>query len=266
MKDFKGRGFKLHYVEQGDGAPVVFLHGIVMDHTMYAAQFEELPDTYRCIALDSRGHGRSDTPDGPWSMRDCVDDVSAFIEGVDAAPCHLVGMSWGGMTAIPLALQRPDLVRSLVCIDTSAGAERPDWAELERWYMTEVEKRGLHDEELVASSVPIYFGARYQTEHPEGIAAYIDRVRSMKSEAAVEGLRAVIERDSVLDRLTEIRVPTLVIHGTDDASIPMAEAEAIANGIPGAELVQIPGAGHTTPIEAPDAVNDALTKFLARAS
>jgi 3-oxoadipate enol-lactonase len=263
VADFKGRGFKMHYVQQGDGPAVVFLHGLVFDHTMYEAQFEDLPESYRCMALDLRGHGHSECPDGPWSMQDCVDDVVAFIEGVDAAPCHLVGMSWGGMITVQIGVQRPDLLRSMVLIDTSAGAERPDWAEVERAYVTMLQEQGMSDE-VIASSVPIMFGERYAGEHADGIAVYYDRLRTMNVDGAIEALGAIIGRDSVLDRLGNVRLPALVIHGEQDAAIPMSEAEAIVSGIPGAELVRIPDAGHSTPVEAPDAVNVALAEFFAR--
>jgi pimeloyl-ACP methyl ester carboxylesterase len=128
--------------------------------------------------------------------------------------------------------------------------------------MEPIAANGMTDE-LVAASIPILFGEAYQADE-QAMSVYADRVKSMKREAIVEGLRAVIERDSVLDRLAQIRVPTLVIHGEQDAAIPMPEAEAIANGIPGAELVRIPDAGHSTPLETPDAVNAALAGFFGR--
>jgi pimeloyl-ACP methyl ester carboxylesterase len=264
VPEFKGRGFKIHYVEQGDGPPIVFVHGIVFDHTMYEAQFEDLPDRYRCIALDLRGHGHSEAPRGPWTMQDCVDDVIAFIEGVDATPCHLVGLSWGGMIGVRIAVQRPELLRSVVLLDTSAGAERPDLAELERGFISMIQAQGMSDD-VIGSSVPVMFGQRYVNEHEDGITVYYDRLRTMDPNAVVDALGAIIERDSVLDRLGEIKMPVLVIHGEQDAAIPIAEAEAIAAGIAGAELVRVPDAGHMTPLEAPDAVNVALAEFLARA-
>jgi 3-oxoadipate enol-lactonase len=263
MPDFKGRDFKIHYVEQGEGPAVVFAHGYDMDHTMFAPQFEDLPDRYRCIAWDMRGHGRSDCPDGPWSMQDLVDDMVAFIDGVDAGPCHLVGMSVGGMIAPRVALQRPELVRSLVLIDTSADAEDPERAALYTGFQDTIAAEGITDE-LVEVGIPILFGERYRTSEPKAIEFHVDRVRSMKREASVEGLRSFIGRDSVLDRLQEIRVPVLVVHGEEDIAQPMEEAEKIVERIPGAELVRIPGAGHTTPLEAPDVVNEALSSFLAR--
>jgi pimeloyl-ACP methyl ester carboxylesterase len=264
VPDFKGRGFKIHYVEQGAGAPVVFAHGYDMDHTMFAAQFEDLPDHHRCIAWDMRGHGRSDCPPGPWALQDLVDDMTAFLEGVDAVPCHLVGMSVGGMIAVRVAVQCPELVRSLILIDTSADAEDPERAVLYTGFQDAIAAEGITDE-LLQAGLPILFGERYRSTQEEAMEFHVDRIKSMKIEAAVEGLRSFIGRDSVLDRLGEIKVPVLVIHGEEDVAQPMAEAEKVVERIPGAELVRIPGAGHTTPLEAPDAVNDALSSFLARA-
>src|SRR5436309_15816077 len=126
MADFRGKRLKTHYVEQGEGDAVLFVHGFVMDHTMYEAQFEELPDRYRCIAIDLRGHGHTECPDGPWSMQDSVDDVVELIDGLGIAACHLAGMSWGGMIAVRIAVQRPELLRSVILIDTSADEETPD--------------------------------------------------------------------------------------------------------------------------------------------
>lgn len=263
MAHFDGRGFRIHYVEQGQGPPVVFAHGFVMDHTMYAPQFEELPDDHRCIAWDMRGHGESDCPPAPWTMQDSVVDLIRFIEEVGAAPCHLVGMSWGGMQAVRLALQREDLVRSLVLIDTSADAEDPETAEQYRAFQTIIAEQGLTDE-LVEATLPIFYAEKYLSNEPDGVAVHIRRAKDMPADALVEGLRALLERNSVIDRLGEIRVPALVIHGEEDAAIPMAQAEAMARGIPDAELVRVPEAGHTTPLEAPEAVSRALREFFDR--
>jgi pimeloyl-ACP methyl ester carboxylesterase len=262
--DVKANGLKLHYVEEGEGEPVVFLHGLTMDHTMYAAQFEELPDQFRCIALDQRGHGRSDCPPGPWSMQDCVNDAIAFIEAVDAAPSHLVGMSWGGMVALGVALQRPELARSMALIDTSADTDPKELADLERWYLDAIAEQGITDE-LIESSLPLLYGERYRSENAAGIEAHYDRLRSMKPEGIVEALRAITERESLIDRLSQITIPVLVVHGEADAAQPISEAEKIASRVAGAKLVRIPDAGHTTPIEAPDQVNAALNDFLGRA-
>jgi pimeloyl-ACP methyl ester carboxylesterase len=264
MADFGGRGFKIHYVEQGAGPSVVFAHGIVMDHTMYLPQFEDLPDAYRCIAWDMRGHGNSECPPGPWSIQDIVVDLVGFIEATNAAPCHLVGMSTGGMAALRLAIQREDLLRSLVLIDTNAEAESPESAELYRGFQAAIAADDGVSEELARNTVPLLYGQAYIEREPDAIEIHVDRVCDMPGTAVIEGLRALIGRPSLTDRLADIRVPTLVIHGEEDAAIPVDGAVRMAGAIPGAELERIAGAGHTTPLEAPDAVNRALTQFFAR--
>jgi pimeloyl-ACP methyl ester carboxylesterase len=252
----------LHFVQQGEGPNIVFAHGFVMDHTMFAAQFEELPKTHRCVAYDMRGHGHSDCPDGPWTMQDLVDDLIEFGEG-EAPHAHLVGMSIGGMTAVRAALQRPDLFRSLTLIDADAGPCDPNWVGPYKEFQATIERDGITDE-LVRSTVPLFYGQAFIDAEPDAIVFHVERVKEMPRVALVEGLRVLIERESVTDKLPGLTLPTLVIHGELDLSIPPGVGEETAKAIPGAEFVLIPGAGHTTPMEAPDAVNDALAAFYRR--
>ena len=264
MATFSGRGFKIHYVEEGKGPAVVFAHGFCMDHTMYAPQFEDLPETYRCVAWDLRGHGRSECPPGPWTMYDLVTDLIAFIEGTEVRPCHLVGMSIGGMIAVRLAILRPDLVRSLVLIDTSADAEPDDVAVVYRGFQEQIVSNDGIPDELAEGTLPIFYGPSFIEANPDAMKFHVEREKQMPTTALVQGLEALLGRDSVVDRLGEIRVPTLVIHGTADQAIPMERGEELADGIPGAELIRVPDAGHTTPLETPDVVNEALAGFFAR--
>jgi 3-oxoadipate enol-lactonase len=260
--DFKHkRGHKIHYVEQGEGPNIVFAHGYVMDHTMYAAQFEELPSTHRCVALDLRGHGHSDCPEGEWKIGDLVSDVIDFIESV-ASPCHLVGMSLGGFIAVRVALERPDLLTSLVMIDSSADGLDPSWVEPYAGFAQTIEADGV-TEELARQTLPLFYANAFIEQNPDVMDYHVDRVTHMKKHAQREGLRVIAERGSVLDRLGEIRLPTLAIHGAEDASIPVADAQELVDGVRGAKLLTIPGAGHTTPIEAPDVVNEALASFFS---
>jgi pimeloyl-ACP methyl ester carboxylesterase len=263
MPTFDGRGFNIHYVEEGRGPSVVFAHGFLFDHTMFAAQFEELPEKYRCLALDMRGHGRSECPDGPWSMQDLVVDLVSFIEGTNSAPCHLVGFSLGGMIAVRVALQREDLVRSLVVIDSTADAEDPAVAEVYDGYRAQIEREDGIGDELAQVAIALYFSRQYIDAAPEAIQIQVDREKNAPTVGAAESLRLLVNRDSIVDRLSEIPVPTLAIHGELDATIPIARAEEFVAGVPGADLARVPGAGHSTPIEAPDVVNEALAGFFA---
>ncbi len=262
MPHFDGRGFKIHYVEEGHGPSVVFAHGFLFDHTMFAAQFEELPDKYRCLAWDMRGHGRSECPDGPWSMQDLVVDLISFIDGTNAAPCHLIGFSIGGMAAVRVALQREDLVRSLVLIDSSADAEDPGAAEAFTGYQARADREDGINEEFAREVMPFFFALPFIEANPDVMDIQVDRETKTPRTTVVEGLRALIHRDSVIDRLPHLRMPALAIHGEDDLAAPIAHGEDFANGVAEAELVRIPNAGHTTPMETPDVVNEALSGFL----
>lgn len=264
MATFSERGFKIHYVEEGKGPAVVFAHGFCMDHTMYAAQFEDLPDAYRCLAWDMRGHGRSDCPPGPWTMQDLVVDLIAFIEHTNAAPCHLVGMSWGGMLALRVAMQREDLVRSIVLVDTTADVYADDQIPVYRGFQEQIVSNDGIPDELAEGTLAIFYGPRFMEQNPEALKIHVNRQKDMQATALVQGLEVLIDRDRLVDRLGEIRVPTLVIHGELDQAIPIAEAEQLADGIPGAELLRVPDAGHTTPLETPDVVNEALAGFFSR--
>jgi pimeloyl-ACP methyl ester carboxylesterase len=127
-----------------------------------------------------------------------------------------------------------------------------------------IESQGVSDE-LITGGIPYVFGERYRTEHAEGVEAYTDRFLSTNPNGLIETLRATEERESLIGRLGEIHVPVLVIQGEDDASVAMSEAEKIVAGVGTGKLVRIPGAGHHTPLEAPDEVNAALTDFLGLA-
>lgn len=264
MAHFDGRRFKIHYVEEGKGPCVVFVHELGTDHTMYAPQFEDLPDAYRCIAFDMRGHGRSETPPAPWSMQDVVVDLIAFIEGTGAAPCHLVGTSWGGNVALRAAIQREDLVRSLVLIATSPDAEDPEWLQLYRGYESAIATNEGLSPDIARRSIPALYGEAFVQRMPEAVEIHIDRVTNMSVTALVESLRIVNDRDSVAHRLSEVHVPTLVIHGELDSAVGIGHAENLADGVASGELVRVPDSGHFPSIEAADVVNEALAGFFSR--
>lgn len=262
MGEYRGRGFRMHYVEEGDGPSILFAHGFVMDHTMFAPQFEDLPDSHRCIGWDMRGHGFSASPHGSWDLQDLVDDLVAFVEHVRAAPCHLVGHSIGGMLALRVALQRPELVRSLALVSTSADVEEPEKAALYRGFLDTVGANGV-DDELVRATLPLFYADRFLAESPDGVWVHSKRAKEMPREAIIETLRALLGRDSIVGRLGDMEVPALVVHGEQDRAIDVRHARVLHEGITGAQLVVVPDCGHTPPLESPDAVNRALTDFLA---
>ena len=124
MPQIKVNDVELFYEEKGSGAEVMlFSHGYLMDHTMYDGQIEAFQDQFRCIAYDHRGHGRSEVITSSYGLDALVDDAIALIETLGIGPVHFVGMSTGGFVGLRIALRRPELLRSLILIDTSADEE-----------------------------------------------------------------------------------------------------------------------------------------------
>lgn len=124
VPDIEVNGVRLHYVDQGSGPEaVVFSHSYLVDWSHFKPQIDALSGRYRCIAFDHRGHGASERPKAGYDMENIYEDALAFIEAMDCAPVHFVGLSTGGFIGLRLGFRRPDLLRTLTLMDTSAEAE-----------------------------------------------------------------------------------------------------------------------------------------------
>jgi len=247
---------RIFYEIEGEGPTVCLLHPVGLDSGCWGAQVAPLAPRFRVLRVDLRGHGRSDTPSPPYSLSDFGADIHTLLRQLRVAPAHVVGLSLGGMVAQVLALEHPEDVRSLVLADTNstlgpearrAMAERGEAARrggmasildstLSRWFTP-----GFMESEIVAET-----RKRLLADNVEGWAA---------------AWRAISELDTE-PRLGEIRVPTLVIIGENDLSVPVSRARAMADRIPGAAFHVVPGAPHMAPLERPDLFNPPLLAFL----
>jgi pimeloyl-ACP methyl ester carboxylesterase len=257
-------GAQIHWEEHGSGPQaVVFAHGLLFSGRMFDAQVEALEGRYRCITFDFRGQGDSEVTASGYDMDTLTGDAAALIEALGLAPCHFVGLSMGGFVGMRLAIRRPELLRSLILLDTSADPEPEENAPryrllnfIARWF-------GLR---LVAGRVMrILFGRSFLGDPARREQRELWRRRLIANHRigisrAVDG---VIDRAGVYDQLDRIAVPTLVVVGDEDAATIPEKAERIHRRIPGSKLVMIPGAGHSSTIEEPEAVNRALEEFLA---
>ncbi len=253
------------YVEDsgGSGEPVVFSHGLLFDTRMFDSQVSALRDDYRCIAYDHRGQGRSAVPgDRSIAIDTLTDDAIALIDALDVAPCHFVGLSMGGFVGMRVALRRPELLRSLVLIDTSARAQDPN--EVPRYNLLKNVARLFGTRVVAWRVMPIFFGPEFRSDAARAEERKIWRQRlGSRKRSVYRAVNGVMEREPILDDIGAIDVPTLVIHGDKDAALDIRESRLIAETIPGATLEVIVGAGHTPTVERPAEVNAALERFLA---
>lgn len=258
-------GTELYYEDSGgQGAPVVFSHGLLFDTRQFDAQVAALRGRRRCVAYDQRGQGRSaDDPRRSIDIETVTADAVALLDALKLGPVHFCGLSMGGFVGLRLAARRPELLRSLVVMDTSAEPEPAQ--NVPRYRLLNVVARyfGLR---LVAGSVmPILFSRSFLADPRRAADVAEQRRRLVANRRTIwRAVNGVIERQGVAHELGRIRVPTLVMVGEEDVATVPAKAEAIQAGIAAAELVRIPRAGHSAPIENPEAVSAALGAFLER--
>jgi 3-oxoadipate enol-lactonase len=260
-------GATLWYEEHGTGPEtVVFAHGLLWSGRMFDAQVAELADRFRCVTFDFRGQGRSEVTADGYDMETLADDAAALIEALGCAPCHFVGLSMGGFIGMRLAARRPELVRSLVLIETSADPEPAANVPRYRLLGGIVRLLGTLGMRLVMPRVMrIMFGRTFLHDPAREADRRLWRERGManRPRGIVRALDGVIGRKPIYDELGKIALPTLVMVGDEDVATVPAKAERIHAAIAGSRLVVIPGAGHTSSVEQPDVVNAALEGFLA---
>jgi pimeloyl-ACP methyl ester carboxylesterase len=256
-------GTELHYEDSGGTGPAVaFSHGLLFDTRLFEAQVAALRGRYRCVAWDHRGQGRSaDDPRGAIDIETVTADAAALIETLDLAPVHFVGLSMGGFVGLRLAARRPELLRSLVLMDTSADPEPR--ANVPRYRLLNFVARFLGLGVVASRVLPILFARSFLSDRANSARVAEQRRRLVANRRSIwRAVNGVIERAGVAHELGRIRLPTLVMVGDEDVATVPAKAEALRDGIAGATLLRIPRAGHSAPVENPEAVTAALRGFL----
>jgi pimeloyl-ACP methyl ester carboxylesterase len=216
------------------------------------------------VSVDWPGHGDSGYSEG-FDFYDLARHAAELIEQLGGGPAVLAGLSQGGMIFKRLALARPELVRALILLDTSAGPEDPE--HLPGYEQLAAALRDADDatrEQVIDVVVTILYGPVWRERDPEGVAHEKGLMLRHDRQGGYHAARAVFDRDDVTGEIHAITAPTLVICGEQDTATPPERAQEIRDAIDGAELVMIPDSGHHSPIENPDAVSDAIEGFLAR--
>jgi pimeloyl-ACP methyl ester carboxylesterase len=195
-------------------------------------------------------------------MDDLAVDAAALLESLQATPCHFVGLSMGGFVGLRLAIARPELLRSLTLIESAADGETP-WNVVKYGVMS-VLVRLFGVRPLVRPTMRIMFGTAFLRDgkRADERARQEALLRGLDVPGMLAALDAVNTRRPVVDELSKIKTPTLMLHGEDDRAIAPARARATAAAIAHARLQLIPRAGHTSTVEEPEAVTRGLAQFL----
>lgn len=242
----------------GPGDPVLLLHGIGGSADSFAGQFAALSAHRRVLAWDAPGYARSPAPEQAPGMTGYAAAAAALLRERDAVPADVVGVSWGGVIATRLALEHPDVVRSLVLVDSTRGSGRtPEQAAAMRRRADELADVG--PEAFAKARAPKLVSAEAPHELAERVAAAMARSIRLPGYAYAAASMAETDHDDVLGRIS---VPTLVIAGDRDVVTGVTESEAIAAAVPGARFEVIEGAGHLSNVERPQEFNRLVLEFL----
>lgn len=261
-----GRWFYEERRAPHSGAPtVVLLHALLFDRSMWRPVLPALEARARVLVLDGPGHGRSERPPRGFTLEQQSDALADALVALEARRAIVMGLSWGGMIAMRLALRRPERVAALALLDTTAEAE--PWKSRVKneaflaLYRAAGAPRWLFDREIA----PQMFGRASRERSPELVEQSYRRITAMDRDSVLRTCRAVLlERTRVLEQLARIDVPTLVLTGASDRVAPPSGSRRMAEAIAGAELVELDGVGHMAVLEAPDRVAPHLVRLIER--
>jgi pimeloyl-ACP methyl ester carboxylesterase len=251
-------GIQIAYGDAGEGAPLLFVHGFPLNRGAWSKQVASFKAHHRVITPDLRGLGESASSPGPVAMSRFAEDLYALMQRLATGPVVLVGHSMGGYVALAFAKAYPKALRGLVLVGTKAGKDSPEAAAARRATAEKVRAEGVSV--VVDAMAPKMLSPGH--DDPAMIASVRGFMAGSRPEGVIGALQGMADRPDATAWLEQIRVPTLVITGADDAIIPPSESAALAGAIPGAKLQSIPKAGHLVAFEQAEAFNAGLSNWL----
>jgi len=255
------RDVNLYYEIAGRGESILFIHGLGSSSRDWELQVDFFSKQYQVVAFDVRGHGQSDKPPGPYGVPLFAADAAELMKSLDVAPAHVVGISMGGMMAFQLAVSAPELVKSLVIVNSTPELVLRTWKArlngLQRLLITRLMGMRKMGEVLGGRLFP-------KDGQEETRQMFVERWAENDKRAYYDAMRGLVGW-SVAGRLDDIRCPTLVIAADEDYT-PVSLKQEYVGKMAQAELVVIEDSRHGTPVDQPERFNQAVLAFLSRQS
>lgn len=259
-QQISANGITIDYEVAGpEHAPwVVFSHSLGCAKSMWQPQFTALAKSYRVLRYDTRGHGASSAPPGPYTLALLAQDVKALCDALGIEKCHFIGLSMGGMIGQTVALHYPDLLLSLTLADTSSyygPSFAAFWATRAQTALTQ----GMTP--LVAPSLERWFTEPFRAAQPVLMQEAMQWVLGTPSHGYAACCQAIAQLDTTA-RLPQIKAPVLIIVGAQDLATPPAASELMQAQIPHAKLLVLDPAAHIASVEQAVQFTDAVQAFL----
>jgi 3-oxoadipate enol-lactonase len=257
---------EIAYDINGQGEPLVLIGGFGMVKEMWAAQVQGLSGKFRVIAFDNRGIGESTVTEPGFTIADMAADVAGLMDALGIDRAHIFGVSMGGLISQTLALDHSSRVRKVVLGCTSHGGRHAVAPEPEVMaLLATLGDPSVPPEEAIRKRLPVMFSDAYMQTQQDAIEEYVKL--SLQYQPTLKGAQGQMQALSFFNvkrRLGEITCPVLVITGDQDRMMPPENAKLLAEGIPGAELYVVKGAGHGFFQENPEETNRAVAAFLSK--
>ncbi|NMO02852.1 3-oxoadipate enol-lactonase [Gordonia sp. TBRC 11910] len=250
---------EVHAVLSGrpDAPTVVLSNSLGSDHRMWDPQLAALEEHFRVIRYDTRGHGASPVPDGPYSIDDVTDDLIALLDRFDVTTAHFVGLSLGGMTMMRAAARNPERVDRLAVLCTSAALPAARQAYVERAAQVRAEGTAAVAQGVVSR----WFTADYLAAHPDR-RSYFEQMVAETPAEGYAGCCELLAAMDITDDLPHISAPTLVIAGADDVATPPEMLATIADTVADGTLLVVPQACHLANNQQPQTITPAIVNHL----
>jgi 3-oxoadipate enol-lactonase len=253
-------GTGINYEVAGHGPPLVLSHSLAANLHMWDPQMDVLTRSFTVIRYDTRGHGLSDAPNGPYSMVELAEDARALMDELGVQAAHWLGLSLGGAIAQTFALNHPSRTLSLSIVDATSAyppATHAMWQER----IEHVKRDGMTG--VADGTLGRWFTEGYRNAHPDQMLAIREMILATPAAGFIGSVQAIMGFD-VSQRLREVHCPTLVVCGEQDLALPPSHSRTICEGIAGSSLKIIPNAAHISNIEQAEAFNAVLLSFLQR--
>ncbi len=254
----------IHYNEYGKGKEtLLFSHGYLMNSSMFKGQIDSFKDTFRCISFDHRGHGESEVSTNGYELDNLVTDAICLIEKLELGSVHFIGMSTGGFVGMRIAIRRPELLKSMVLMDTSA--EEEDKKTLKKNYVLLWIVQNIGWFPVIGKVMSILFHKSFLKDksRQQEVKKWRKIIMGQNKKGMILFGKMIFARDNVLDKLKVVNIPTGVIVGENDVGTPPRYNKRIAEMMPNADYFTIPDAGHSAAVEKPGEVTKAMAKFYA---
>jgi pimeloyl-ACP methyl ester carboxylesterase len=263
MGKVRVKDVEVAYHIHGSGEPLILIGGFTMTKEAWSLQIAGLEKRFKVLSFDNRGVGETVYPPGPFTVEEMAADTVGLMDAVGMNSAHVFGVSMGGLIAQILLLDYPDRVKRATLGCTTHGGRHAIQPQPEVMAtLARAADPSLAPADAIRMRIPVIFGKRFIKEEPDKVEEFVRA--SLKHWPTPEGAGGQIKALSTFNvkrRLGEIQHPVLVVTGSEDRMMPPENSRLLAEGIQGAQLHMVEGAGHAFHQERPDEVNRVLTEF-----